>query len=123
MLSARLSLIALIFNSGIVLGGPPAAQSEAPEAQTISGDPSFCLFELPEGNNGKRRWINLAIVQYVETARDEFKIVYGGGNLGSGYETRFPVSSPDEALGLLQKMRNQARACSFSVTRARAEAK
>lgn len=111
MLPVRFAFIFLVISLGIGLSEKVAAQAGVPGAREKAGSPAFCLYELPAESSGKRRWINLAIVQYVETTRDEFKIVFGGGNLGSGYEARFPVASPDEASGQLQKMLDRARAC------------
>jgi hypothetical protein len=111
MFPVRIAVIVLAFSLGIGLSATLAAQAGSPDAQAKSGSTAFCLYELPAENGGKKRWINLAIVQYVETTRDEFKIVFGGGNLGSGYEARFPISGPDEASGLLQKLMDRARAC------------
>jgi len=106
-----MSVAVLAISLGIGSGGTLAAQSGAPDAQARSGSTGFCLYELPAENGGKRRWINLAIVQYVEATRDELRIVFGGGNLGSGYEAKYSVSSPDEASTQLQKMMDRARAC------------
>jgi len=111
MFPVRMCFIVLAVSLGIGSGGTVAAQPGAPDVQARSGSTGFCLYELPAVSSGKRRWINLAIVQYVETTRDELKIVFGGGNLGSGYEARFFISSPDEASGQLQKMMDRARSC------------
>ncbi|MCX7150065.1 MAG: hypothetical protein NTY05_11755 [Rhodocyclales bacterium] len=77
----------------------------------VAGSTAFCLYEIPAEESGKRRWINLGIVQYVEAARTEVKISYGGGAFGSGYDVRIPVTSMDEALTTLEKMRKAAAAC------------
>ncbi|BCB28580.1 hypothetical protein SKTS_34660 [Sulfurimicrobium lacus] len=111
MRAVRIAVIFFVSSLGIGLSERIAAQEESQDAQPKSGASSFCLYELPAENNGKKRWVNLAIVQYIETTRDEFKIVYGGGNLGSGYEARFPITSPDEASVQLQKMMDRAQAC------------
>ena len=111
MFPVRVSVGALALGLGIGLSGMVAAQPEAREAQAKYGSTAFCLYELPGQGNGKKRLINLAIVQYVETTRDELRIVFGGGNLGSGYEAVIPLSSPDEASTQLQKMMDRARAC------------
>ncbi|WP_131278349.1 hypothetical protein [Hylemonella gracilis] len=76
----------------------------------VSGNGGFCLFELPE-DGGKRRYINLNIVQYVELGKDEFKIVYGGGALGSGYESKFALKGPEEGKALLDALGKAAQAC------------
>jgi hypothetical protein len=77
----------------------------------ITGSTAFCMHEIPTDETGKRRWINLGIVQYVETTRTELKISYGGGGFGSGYEARIPVASMEEALTVLEKMRKTAASC------------
>lgn len=75
-----------------------------------AGSPAFCLFELPAAGE-KRVWINLGIVQYVEAGAGEVKIVYGGGNLGSGHETRVPVKTYEESEELLRRIRQTAQNC------------
>lgn len=77
----------------------------------IPGSTAFCLYEIPVDDSGKRRWINLGIVQYIEATRTEVKISYGGGGFGSGHETRIPVAGMDEAAAILEKMRRIAAAC------------
>lgn len=77
----------------------------------IAGSTAFCLYELPVDETGKRRWLNLGIVQYVEVTRSEVKISYGGGGFGSGHDARIPVASQEDALVLLEKMRRVAAAC------------
>mgnify|MGYP007118344631 CR=1 FL=1 len=93
------------------MSGRLVAQAGAPDAQAKSGATGFCLYELPAESSGKKRWINLAIVQYVEASRDELKIVFGGGNFGSGHEARLSVSSLDEASGQLQRMIDRSKTC------------
>ncbi len=81
-------------------------------AQTVTpGSTAFCLYEIPADDAGKRRWINLGIVQYVEASRNDVKISYGGGGLGSGHDTKIPVASMDEALALIEKIRKLAATC------------
>jgi hypothetical protein len=77
----------------------------------IPGSTAFCLYEIPVDETGKRRWINLGIVQYVEATRSEVKISYGGGGLGSGHDARIPTASAEEAQVILEKMRRVAAAC------------
>lgn len=77
----------------------------------IPGSTAFCLYEIPSDESGKRRWINLGIVQYVEATAREVKISYGGGGFGSGHDTRIPVASMDEALVVMEKLRRVAAAC------------
>jgi hypothetical protein len=78
--------------------------------EDVNGNGGFCLFELPE-DGGKRRYINLNIVQYVEVGKDEFKIVYGGGSLGSGYESKFALKNPEEGKALMEQLGKAAQAC------------
>lgn len=77
----------------------------------IPGSTAFCLYEIPIDETGKRRWVNLGIVQYVEVTRSEVKISYGGGGFGSGHDVRIPTANPEEALALLEKMRKVAASC------------
>lgn len=80
-------------------------------SMAADGSGGFCLFELPDDGGGKRRYINLTIVQFVEVAKDELKIVYGGGALGSGYESKISLKSADEAKAVLERMRKTANDC------------
>lgn len=81
-------------------------------AQTVTpGSTAFCLYEIPADDAGKRRWINLGIVQYVEASRSDVKISYGGGGLGSGHDARIPVASMDEALAVIERIRKLAATC------------
>jgi len=75
------------------------------------GSGGFCLFELPDDGSGKRKYINLTIVQFVDLAKDELKIVYGGGALGSGYEAKVILKSPEEGRAILDRMRKTAVDC------------
>lgn len=77
----------------------------------IPGSTAFCLYEVPVDEAGKRRWINLGIVQYVEATRSEVRIFYGAGSFGAGHEARFTVGSMEEAAAILEKMRRVAAAC------------
>jgi hypothetical protein len=85
----------------------------APESAVVAvtGSTAFCLFELPPEQEGKRRWLNLGIVQYVEFSHNQLKIYYGGGNLGSGHEAILPVSSPEQLQETLDRIRAAAAAC------------
>jgi hypothetical protein len=85
--------------------------SAAGAETVVPGSTAFCLYEIPVDDAGKRRWINLGIVQYVEATRTEVKISYGGGAFGSGYDSRIAVASLEEALVILEKMRKVAAAC------------
>jgi hypothetical protein len=75
------------------------------------GSGGFCLFELPDDGSGKRRFINLTIVQFVELSKEEVKIDYGGGALGSGYEAKVVLKSPEEGRAILDRMRKTASDC------------
>lgn len=97
----------LIFCAAFSLLGLRAASAQP----VIPGSTAFCLYEIPTDETGKRRWINLGIVQYVEATRTELKISYGGGGFGSGYEAKIPVASMEDALVVLEKMRRVAAAC------------
>ena len=86
--------------------------SRAASAQpVIPGSTAFCLYEIPVDETGKRRWINLGIVQYVESTRTELKISYGGGGFGSGHDVKIPIASAEDAAAILEKMRRVAAAC------------
>ncbi len=89
------------------------AQPTSPQsASSVSqGSPAFCLFELPADDNGKRKWINLGIVQYIDLGRNDLRIYYGGGNFGGGYEEKIPVASAADGLLQLDRMRQMAAAC------------
>ena len=77
----------------------------------IPGSIAFCLYEIPVDEAGKRRWINMGIVQYVEATRTEVKIFYGAGSFGAGHEAKIPVAGMEEALSTMEKMRRVAAAC------------
>ena len=93
---------------------PPSMTSTAPPpvAQGSPGSTAFCLFEVPNDDGGRRKWVNLGIVQYLELGRSDLRIYYGGGNFGGGYETRIPVGSQTEGLLLLDRLRQTAANCS-----------
>jgi hypothetical protein len=76
-----------------------------------NGGGAFCPFELPEQEPGKQRFVNLAIIQYVDVGKDELKIVYGGGALGSGYEVKVALSKPGDGKEFLDRMRKTAAQC------------
>lgn len=86
---------------------PPAAASSS----TAAGSTAFCLYELPADENGRRRWVNLGIVQYVEFGHNELRIYYGGGNLGSGHEARLPITNPAQLQETLDRLRQAAANC------------
>lgn len=77
----------------------------------VPGSTAFCLYEVPADDAGKRRWINLGIVQYVEITAKEVKLVYGGGAFGAGHDSKIPVASMEEAQTVLEKLRRIAAAC------------
>lgn len=87
------------------------AAAMAQPAPRAVGSTAFCLLEVPSNEPGKQRWINLGHVQYVETANNELRIFYGGGNFGSGHEIHLLYGSPEEALAQLDRMRQAAAAC------------
>lgn len=93
-------LAALLPAAGMAAEGlarPPAANT-------------FCLFELPrEGDT--QRLVNLAIVQYVDITKEELRIYFGGGNLGSGHEARIAVKGRAEALDWVARMQAAAHDC------------
>jgi hypothetical protein len=80
-------------------------------SMAAEGSGGFCLFELPDDGSGKRKYINLTIVQFVEVGKDELKIVYGGGALGSGYEAKVSLKSPEEGRTILERIRKTASEC------------
>lgn len=102
------SIHPMIAISAVLLLGGWRVSSAQP---VIPGSTAFCLYEIPVDDNGKRRWINLGIVQYVEMTDTELKIFYGGGAFGAGHEVRVPIASSAEALAILEKMRAVASAC------------
>lgn len=77
----------------------------------VPGSTAFCLYEVPVDEAGKRRWINLGIVQYVEATRSEVRIYYGGGAFGAGHDVRIQVNSMEDAHTILEKLRRVAAAC------------
>jgi len=97
--------------NGVGTSGNGVGISSNGIGQKAGGAGGFCLFQLPPEQNSSPRWINLAIVQFVEAAPRELRITYGGGNFGSGHEARIPVAHADEALAHLERMRQAAAAC------------
>jgi len=87
---------------------PLAAETRSGAA---AGSTAFCLYELPADGAGKRRWLNLGIVQYVELNRNELKIYYGGGNFGGGYEALIPIPAGTPVQDVLDKIRQTAAGC------------
>ena len=97
------------FAVGIILICGPVARLHA--QPVVPGSTAFCLYEVPVDETGKRRWLNLGIVQYVEATAKEVRLVYGGGAFGSGHETKIPVSGTEESQAVLEKLRRVAAAC------------
>lgn len=89
------------------LGGMRLADAQP----AIPGSIAFCLFEVQLDDTGKRRWINLGIVQYIDATQTDLRIFYGAGSLGSGHEARIPVANMEAALLVLEKMRRMAATC------------
>ena len=87
------------------------AHAQIPTSVVAPGSTAFCLFEVPSDDPIRHRWINLGIVQYIETTPTELKIAYGGGSFGSGFEVRIPLTKPEDAQILLDKIRKTAAAC------------
>jgi hypothetical protein len=106
MNTKRVSLPGIICTA-LALVGFRAACAEP----VFPGSTAYCLYEVPADEAGKRRWINLAIVQFVEATRTELKIYFGGGSFGSGHEAKIPVSSMEEAVAIMEKLRKAAAAC------------
>lgn len=96
-----------ILCTALALAGGGAASAQP----VVPGSIAFCLYEVPLDETGKRRWINLGIVQYIEATRTELKIFYGAGAFGSGHEARIAVTSMEDAMIMLEKMRRVAAAC------------
>lgn len=103
-MSTRLTAFVL---ASITLTACALAQAQP----VIPGSTAFCLYEVPVDESGKRRWINLGIVQYVEATRSEVRIYYGGGAFGAGHDVRIQVNGVDEANTVLEKLRRVAAAC------------
>lgn len=89
----------------------PAAVQSSPSGATVPGSTAFCLFEVPGDDDGRRKWINLGIVQYLELGRNDLRLYFGGGNFGGGYETRIPVPSQSDGLALIDRIRQAAATC------------
>jgi hypothetical protein len=105
MTAAR--FIALACAASAVAG---AAMAQ-PDASGSAGSAAFCLFPVPTEDSARQRWVNLGIVQYVETSQNELRIVFGGGNFGAGHEIRIACSGPEEVRTQLDRMRQAATAC------------
>lgn len=90
---------------------PAGAEESVIPPLPAAGSTAFCLFEVPTDDGNRRRWVNLGIVQYVEAGRDEVRLVFGGGNLGSGHEARIPMASRDDSLAFVERLRQVAGGC------------
>lgn len=105
----------MIRSAAIALSGAAAiamvVASTSYAQPVMPGSTAFCLYEVPVDETGKRRWINLGIVQYIDATRSEVKIFYGGGAFGAGHDARIAVNGMEEALGILEKLRRVAAAC------------
>jgi hypothetical protein len=104
-LKIRAILLAAVLLLSSAMALPLRAQPVVP------GSTAFCLYEVPADDSGKRRWINLGIVQYVEATAREVKLVYGGGAFGAGHDTKIAVASMEEAQTVVEKLRRIAAAC------------
>lgn len=89
----------------------PATPASPMAVEPKTGSTAFCLLELPAEGEGRRRWVNLGIVQYLEFSRNELRIYYGGGNLGSGHEARIPLSGPTQLQETLDRIGATAANC------------
>lgn len=107
----RRTLVAGLLLFGLGLAEAAGAEGDPPAAAPLPGSTAFCLFEVPTDDGARRRWVNLGIVQYVEAGRDEVRLVFGGGNLGSGHEARIPMASPADALAFVERLRLVAGGC------------
>ncbi|MBK9520335.1 MAG: hypothetical protein KBA96_06125 [Rhodocyclaceae bacterium] len=103
---------ALVVTGSFLLTSAAAAPTdERTIAGTGNGSTAFCLYELPLDEFGRRRWINLGIVQYVEAKDLDLRIYYGGGSFGSGYEAKLVLAKPEDAAATIEKLRKTAAAC------------
>ena len=95
----------------LVLSAAVAGAAAAHAQPVIPGSTAFCLYEVPVDETGKRRWINLGIIQFVEAPRCELDISCVGGAFGRGREPRIAVNSMVEALVGIEKLHRVAAAC------------
>lgn len=106
----RVSLMTLSTLTGMTLATASALADEAPVEMMLPASTGLCLLEVP-GNSATTRYVNLAIVQYVEISKERLRLVFGGGNFGAGYEADFPVKTREEALAQLRRIEQQAQRC------------
>ena len=117
----RCLLVALVAGSAWPALGQGAATPPATSAPVVhgttpmpnAGSTAFCLFELPADGSGRRRFINLGIVQYVDVVESEVRIAYGGGNFGAGHDANVPTASTQDAIALIERMKRTAAACAL----------
>ncbi|CAG4885293.1 conserved exported protein of unknown function [Georgfuchsia toluolica] len=107
----RALAIGMLYAALLLKACPVQAQEHMAPITATKGSTAFCLYELPPDEDGKRRWINLGMVQYLEFVRNELRIYYGGGNLGSGHEARLPGAGPGQPEETLEKIRQAAADC------------
>ncbi|MBL8477887.1 MAG: hypothetical protein JNK59_01155 [Sterolibacteriaceae bacterium] len=100
-----------LFRTFLVVGETAAGTATGYAQPVIPGFTAFCVHEVPIDETGKRRWINLGIIQFVEPTRCEPKISCVGGAFGSGREAMIPVNSMVEALVVIEKLHRVAAAC------------
>lgn len=103
-------IVAVLLSFGSALLAP-CSHAQPVSPALVTGSTAFCLFEVPPDDTGRRRWVNLGIVQYVELGRGDLRIYFGGGNFGGGYETRIPVASGAEGIALLDRIKQAAATC------------
>lgn len=69
----------------------------------------FCPWPVP--GTETRHFINLTVVQTIDISDTEFRIAFGGGNLGSGHEIKLALKQRADGLKILQDMGETARLC------------
>ncbi len=98
----------LLFPLLLALASTPARAGEP--LPRLPSSTAFCLFEVPaEGD--VQRLVNLGIVQYMELSKEDLRVFFGGGNLGSGHETSIRVKSRAEGLEWVARMQATAHDC------------
>jgi len=100
-----------LFRTFLVVVATAAGTATGYAQLVIPGSTAFCLHEVPIDETGKRRWINLGIIQFVEATRCELDISCVGGAFGRGREPRIAVNSMVEALVGIEKLHRVAAAC------------
>lgn len=69
----------------------------------------FCPWPVP--GTETRHFINLTVVQTIDISDSEFRIAFGGGNLGSGHEIKLAIKQRADGQKILQDMSDTARLC------------